>query len=57
MSKEHPSVVSYRISVKAEDLPKALDLCVWPLRVKVREFIHFKKLKSSVTTSKPVQIM
>lgn len=46
--------------MKAEDLSKALDPCVWPLRVKVREFIHYKKrpplLKSSVMTSKPVQI-
>ena len=39
MSKGNPSVVSYRISVKAEDLSKALDPCVWPLRVKVSLFI------------------
>ena len=43
MSKGNPSLVSYRISVKAEDLSKALDPGVWPLRVKVREFIHYKK--------------
>ena len=27
----------------AEDLQKALDPAVWPLRVKVREFIHYSK--------------
>ena len=43
MSKGNPSVVSYRISVKAEDLQKALDPTVWPLRVRVREYIHYKK--------------
>ena len=34
---------SYKISVKAEDLPKALDPSVWPLRVKVRPFIHYSR--------------
>ena len=43
MSKGNPAVVSYRISVKAEDLQSALDPSVWPLRVKVREFIHYRK--------------
>ena len=43
MSKGNPTVVSYRISVKAEDLSKALDPTVWPLRVKVREFIYYKR--------------
>ena len=59
MSKGNPSVVSYRISVKAEDLSKALDPSVWPLRVKVREFIHYKKrppLHKTSVTSKPAHI-
>ena len=42
MSKGTPVVVSYKISVKAEDLEKALNPTVWPLRVKVREFIHYR---------------
>ena len=42
MSKGTPAVVSYKISVKAGDLDKALCTDVWPLRVKVREFIHYK---------------
>ena len=42
MSKGNPGVVSYKISVQAGDLSKALDPSVWPLRVKVREFIHYK---------------
>jgi len=42
MSKGNPTVVSFKISVKAEDLNKALDPSVWPLRVKVREFIHYR---------------
>ena len=37
-----PAVVSYNISVKAQDLAKALNPNVWPLRVKVREFIHYR---------------
>ena len=47
MSKGSPSVISYRISVKAEDLQKALDPTVWPLRVKVREFIHYRSRKGN----------
>ena len=42
-SKDDAPLNSYRISVKAEDLDKALDPSVWPLRVKVREFIHYSK--------------
>ena len=41
MSKGTPAVVSYKISVKAVDLEKALNP-TWPLRVKVREFIHYR---------------
>ena len=32
-----------RIRLKAEDLQKALNPAVWPLRVKVREFVHYSK--------------
>ena len=42
LSKGTPAVVSYKISVNAEDLEKALNPNVWPIRVKVREFIHYK---------------
>lgn len=42
MSKGTPAVVSFKISVKAEDLDKTLNPNVWPMRVKVREFIHYK---------------
>ena len=59
ISKGNSSVVSYRISVKANDLSKVLDPCVWPLHAKFRESIHYIKflplLKTSVT-SKPVSI-
>ena len=41
-SKGTPAVVSFKISVKAEDLDKTLNPNVWPMRVKVREFIHYK---------------
>ena len=40
---ETSSVISFKISVPAEDLEKALDPTVWPLRVRVREFIHYRK--------------
>ena len=42
-SKPEANLVSYKISVKAEDLQRALDPSVWPLRVKVREFIHYAR--------------
>ena len=34
---------SFKISVKAEDLQKALDPNIWPLRVKVREYIYYPR--------------
>ena len=40
-TREGQNVDSYRISVKAEDLEKALDPSLWPLRVRVREWIHY----------------
>ena len=55
MSKGNPPVVSYRISVKADDLTKALDPMVWPLRVKVREFIHYKKRPNAGKTTNQSQ--
>ena len=42
-SKDEAFLRSYKISVKAEDLAKALDPAVWPLRVKVREYIYYSK--------------
>ena len=40
-SKDEAFLKSYKISVKAEDLQKALDPAIWPLRVRVREFVHY----------------
>ena len=40
-TREGHSVDSYRITVKAQDLEKALEPSVWPMRVKVREWIHY----------------
>ena len=42
-SKPGSGLNSYKISVKAEDLQKALDPCIWPMRVKVREYIYYAK--------------
>ena len=42
-SKDEAYLCSYRISVPATDLDKALDPAIWPLRVKVREFVHYAK--------------
>ena len=42
-SKEEAYLCSYKISVPAADLQKALDPAIWPLRVKVREFIHYSR--------------
>ena len=36
-SKDEAPLLSFKISVRAEDLEKALDPSIWPLRVKVRE--------------------
>jgi len=46
-SKDDAPLKSFKISVKAEDLQKALDPSVWPMRVKVREYIYYSK-KSAV---------
>ncbi len=42
MSKGDTSLLSFKVSVKAVDLPTALLPATWPFRVKVREFIHYK---------------
>lgn len=43
MSKAEANLKSFKISVRAEDLQKALDPAIWPMRVKVREFIHYRR--------------
>ena len=40
-SKPEAHLCSYRISVSVKDLEKALDPSIWPLRVRVREYIHY----------------
>ena len=40
-SKPEAALCSYKISVPSADLTKALDPSIWPMRVKVREFIHY----------------
>ena len=42
-SKPPATLKSYRISVKAEDLQKALNPAIWPMRVKVREYVYYSK--------------
>jgi hypothetical protein len=56
-SKPEASLNSFKISVKAEDLPKVLDPAVWPLRVKVREWIYFsrKSTKQEGAAGAPAQ--
>ena len=47
-----------QISVKAEDLQRALNPEVWPLRVKVREFIYYSRKsgqKSNDSNKQPGQ--
>ena len=45
-SKDDAPLNSYKISVPAADLSKALDASVWPLRVKVREYIYYPKKRN-----------
>ena len=40
-SKPEANLCSYKISVPAVDLDKALDPQIWPLRVKVREYVYY----------------
>ena len=44
-SKDGAALLSFKISVRADDLRKALDPTIWPLRVKVREYIYYPKKK------------
>ena len=37
------NIVSYRVRVATADIQKSLSPAVWPLRVHVREFIHYRK--------------
>ena len=45
-SKEGAALLSFKVSVRAEDLQKALDPTVWPMRVKVREYVYYPKKKA-----------
>ena len=40
-SKAEAHLCSYRISVAVKDLEKALSPDIWPLRVRVREYVHY----------------
>ena len=40
-SKPDANMTSYKISIPASDLQKALEPDIWPLRVKVREYIYY----------------
>ena len=44
-SKEGAALLSFKVSVRADDLQKALDPTVWPMRVKVREYVYYTKKK------------
>ena len=46
-SKDDAARLSFKISVPAQDLQKALDPTIWPLRVKVREYVYYPKKKSN----------
>ena len=48
-------LLAFKVSVPAEDLEKALDPTVWPLRVRVREFIHYRKRYSDRNGTKSVE--
>ena len=52
---EASNVISFKISVPAEDLEKALDPTLWPLQVCVREFIHYRKQYSDRNETKSVE--
>ena len=42
-SKDEAYLVSYKINIHSDDLEKALNPEIWPIRVKVREYIHYKR--------------
>ena len=41
LSKEESYLRSFKVSVPASDIDKALDPGIWPLRVKVREWVYY----------------
>ena len=50
-SKDGTALNSFRISVPAVDLQKALNPDIWPLRVKVREYVYYpRKTKPTDST-------
>ena len=51
-SKDEAPLLSFKISVRAEDLSKALDPSIWSLRVKVREYIYYLKKKQEENSAK-----
>ena len=42
-SRENAALNSYKISVPAADLQQALSPDIWPLRVKVREYVYYPR--------------
>ena len=56
-SKPEAYLCSYKISIPSAQLDKALDPSIWPLRVKVREYIHYsnKPKKQRNSNSSDVQ--
>ena len=42
-SKDEAYLVSYKINIPGDDLAKALNPDIWPIGVRVREFIHYKR--------------
>ena len=50
-SKDGAALLSFKVSVRAEDLQKALDPQIWPLRVKVREYVYYPKKKPNENAS------
>ena len=51
-SKDGTALNSFRISVPAADLQKALDPTIWPLRVKVREYVFYPRKSKTTNSSK-----
>ena len=45
-SKPEARMCSYRISIPMNCLQKALDPCIWPMGVKVREYVFFGKKRN-----------
>ena len=43
---EGSALLSFKVSVCAEDLQLSLDPSIWPMRVKVREYVYYPKKKT-----------